>query len=88
MSFSPDSFNRKMCVLGLTVKAGMVDLSRHESVYIRNADKERAQEWCQERFNDEWIGLSPIHSEWSRFYFKYEQDALAFKLAFLPTQTA
>ena len=56
MSFSPDSFNRKMCVLGLTVKAGMVDLSRHESVYIRNADKERAQEWCQERFNDEWIG--------------------------------
>lgn len=88
MSFSPDSFNRKMAIMGLTVKAGMVDLSHLENVYIRNADKENAQQWCQERFGDEWIWSSPIHSSWSRFFFKHEQDALAFKLTFLPTQTA
>jgi len=80
--FSPDSLNRKLVKLGIAVKHGKADIGNLHKVTIKRESADEAQEWCQKRFEDEWIWSSPTQVSWSNFYFRTSEDALAFALTF------
>lgn len=82
MPFSPDSLNRKLVKLNIKTEKGKAEVSHLHRVDIVRNQAPVAQEWCEQRFGDEWIWSSPTQVDWTRIYFKTSEDALAFSLAF------
>ncbi len=82
MNFNPNTFNRKLSKLGLVPKNGRVDLVGLQSARTSRELAAQAQQWCQEKFGDNWIWSSPTQTEYTEFYFANTQDALLFKLTF------
>lgn len=82
MSFSPDSLNRKLVKLKIKTGKGKADISHLHRVDIVRNQAPAAQEWCEQRFGDEWIWSSPTQTDWTAVYFATSEDTLAFSLAF------
>lgn len=80
--FNPESINRKIAKLKIKTEEGKTDISHLHRVDIVRDQAADAQEWCEQRFGDEWIWSSPILVEWTAIYLKTSEDALAFSLTF------
>jgi len=83
--FDPNSFNRKLSALNLNPVRGKVNVEDLKPVNVRRVDTPAAQDWCEDKFKDNWIWSAPTYTDQTTFYFKTSQDALLFKLAFNTT---
>jgi hypothetical protein len=54
-------------------------------VRIPDSIQSIAYNWCQERFDENWIWSSPIQTDYTDIYFLHEDDAIMFKLTFATT---
>jgi hypothetical protein len=81
MKFNSDSIIDKIINIG--IGHGLPTPKTLHGVRINDNDTEEAQQWCEDRFGNNWIWASDIHScNYVIFYFINPEDALLFKLTF------
>ncbi len=87
MMFDPQSLQRKITRLGIRFESYKPVLSDLHRVRISKSLQDKACEWCETEFEDDWIWSSPFQMHYCDFYFKKSENALAFKLTFFDAIT-